>query len=248
MLLIMLFNSNSWYVVIMWQTRIGEVTALQTRWKSLTLATLSCALPSSLLWRLNKQSLCRNELKLGWKEYAPFQRGAGHKSRTACGLEYKILSFMDAITKIQADANIGPICLTSCFLWSHTQLYFPKEPGWRTPSQPPNSKTLQPLKDFAQTLLWWRAVCPETRCSFRASCPAVCHFACHPDHSNVASIWCSYYVSLAFSEWKSRTELVKLCMWSEANYVNPNYFSAGENTNLSSHCFDTRGCVQATAT
>lgn len=57
-----------------------------------------------------------NEEKFERKEYAPFQRGIGHQSTVGHGLDCKPLSFMDSNQHIQADANIGPICLTSCFL------------------------------------------------------------------------------------------------------------------------------------
>lgn len=56
--------------------------------------------------------------------------------------------------KNRVDANIEPIYLTNCFLWSHAQLYFPEQPGQRTPSYLPNSNTLQPVEDFSWALPW----------------------------------------------------------------------------------------------
>lgn len=61
--------------------------------------------PPPYLQALANRACAGNEVKLGRKEYAPLQRGIGHKSTVAHGLECKTLSFMDPSQKIQADEN-----------------------------------------------------------------------------------------------------------------------------------------------
>lgn len=50
-------QQNSWCVVIMWQTRIREVTALQTRWKPFTFPMTSILFPPLSALSLSKQTV-----------------------------------------------------------------------------------------------------------------------------------------------------------------------------------------------
>lgn len=61
------FSTGTAGMLSLCDRHIREVTALQTRWKSLTFPTPPCALPSSLLPSFSKQSLCR-EWSEAWKE------------------------------------------------------------------------------------------------------------------------------------------------------------------------------------
>lgn len=191
-------QQNSWCVVIMWQTRIREVTARQTRWKPFTFPMTSVLFPPFYVLSLSKQPV--QGVKLGRKKHAPFQRGTGHKFTVAHGLECKPLSFMGLnlkkkkIIKNQVDANIGPICLTSCFLWSPTQLYFPQA------ARTEDSFIATQFQHLAACGIFFLGPpvindCVLKHVFFKASCTAICPFACSPDHSNVVSVSCSYYVS-----------------------------------------------------
>lgn len=128
-------QQNSWCVVIMWQTRIREVTALQTRWKPFTFPMTSVLFPP--LSALSLSRLCR-EWSEAWKQKTCSTSKRNRTQVYSCpwsrmqttvfpGSQFKKI-------KNQVDANKEPIFLTSCFLWSHAQQYFPKQPGQRTPS------------------------------------------------------------------------------------------------------------------
>lgn len=204
MLLIMLFNRNSWYVVIVTDTH-QKLLLCRQGGRPLHSQNLSVLFPPLYPWTSANRVCVGNK---GRKEHSPLPRGIKHKSTDAQVLEFKPLSFMDPKQKIQADENTGPICLTSCFLWSHTQLYFPEEPEWSTPLQPPNSNKSSP----------WRT-------SHSPSCGGLYdlkHAVCLEPPARLSVTWHAIQITatrsafdvhimflLASSEWKSRTELVE---------------------------------------
>lgn len=206
MLLIMLFNRNSWYVFIVTDTH-QKLLLCRQGGRPLHSQNLSVLFLPLYPWTSANRVCVGNK---GRKEHSPLPRGIKHKSTDAQVLEFKPLSFMDPNQKIQADENIGPICLTSCFLWSHTQLYFPEEPGWSTPLQPPNSNKSSP---------WRTSHSPSCGglYALKHAVTAIRHLACHPDHSNTVSVWCSYYVSFGI-QWMEKQN--RAC-WSRMCEVSP---------------------------
>lgn len=150
-------QQNSWCVVIMWQTRIREVTALQTRWKPFPFPMTSVLFPPFYIPSLTKQPVqgmmwsleARNMLHFKEEQDKSLQCPWSRMQTTVFqGSQFKKKK------KNQVDANIEPIYLTSCFLWSHAQLYLPEHSGQRISSYLPSSNTLQPVEDFSWALLW----------------------------------------------------------------------------------------------
>lgn len=215
MLLIMLFNRNSWYVFIVTDTH-QKLLLCRQGGRPLHSQNLSVLFLPLYPWTSANRVCVGNK---GRKEHSPLPRGIKHKSTDAQVLEFKPLSFMDPNQKIQADENIGPICLTSCFLWSHTQLYFPRRARMEHSFAATQLQQKQPMEDFTQSLLRM-AVCPETCCYGYPSLGMPSRSQQHGQR--LMFILCFFWHPV---NGKAEPSLLKPHVWSEPYYVSTMWWS-----------------------
>lgn len=151
MLFIMFFNSNSWYVVIMWQTR-RESTALQTRWKSLIFPTPLCAhlLPPLPRASANGAYAANENKSWGRRNILAF---IGNRVRSLQLLMVWNINQCYSHQKNQGRLNIWPICLSNYMLpqavWMKDSFSHPTPTlcsTWRSWPGPTCDKGLSALK------------------------------------------------------------------------------------------------------
>lgn len=226
----MLFNRNSWCAVIMGLTP-REVTALQTRWKSVIFSTPPCAHPSPPYpW-----ASCTNEEKLGQKEHALVPRGTGQVwSWPWTGIQ---------TTVFHGSCQKHPC---RCKYTAHlSQLISPDVIPQAARTE--DSFTVTSLQHFAAC----GELClappvtkgPETCClkppellNYHLSLGTASRLQQHGQHLKFTLYFLWYW-----KHWKAEPNQLKLHVWSEPLYTSTHCW---RNTNLLSHCFETRGSVQ----